>query len=305
MNRPMHIPDGFLSTPVWAALDVVSVPAIGFAARRAEGVWEESRVPLLGVMGAFVFAAQMINFPVGAGTSGHLVGSSLLAITLGPAAAIIVMTAILALQALIFQDGGLLALGANVFNMGVAGVFAGYLPYLLWSSGSWRRASVFAGGLLSVMVAASLTMVELRISGLPMPMAVASVSSGLFLISGLIEGAITVAVVSSLEKMNPDWLQPAPEARRSWGALIIAAILLASVGALFASALPDGLEKLAETLGIADRSRNLVEAPVAEYELRWVDQPLMRKAAAGLLGLGMIYGICLAVGRVLARRRTV
>src|SRR5437899_12228386 len=135
----MHIPDGFLSTPVWATLDLAAAPAVGYFARRAQGL-EQSKVPLLGVMGAFLFAAQMINFPVGVGTSGHLVGGALLACTLGPAAASVVMCAILAIQALVFQDGGILALGANVFNMAIAGVLAGYLPYHLWGRGSGRRA---------------------------------------------------------------------------------------------------------------------------------------------------------------------
>lgn len=148
----MHIPDGFLSTPVWAALDVASLPAIGIIARRAEAGLKENAAPLLGVIGAFVFAAQMINFPVGVGTSGHLVGSALLTFTVGPAAAV-VMTAILAVQALVFQDGGLLALGANVFNMAVAGVAGAYLPYRYLGSGTWRTLGIFLGGFASVVVA--------------------------------------------------------------------------------------------------------------------------------------------------------
>src|SRR6202167_6508058 len=107
----MHIPDNFLSPPVWATLDAVAIPAVGLMVRQAGRQLNDTRIPLLGVMGAFVFAAQMINFPVGIGTSGHLVGGALLAFMLGPAAASIVMTALLATQALIFQDGGLLALG--------------------------------------------------------------------------------------------------------------------------------------------------------------------------------------------------
>src|ERR1700693_3999872 len=121
----MHIPDGFLSPPVWATLDVAAVPAVGMMARLDQRETEDRRIPLLGVMGAFVFASQMINFPVGIGTSGHLVGGTLLAVTLGPAAAAIVMTAIIAIQAFVFQDGGIVVMGANVLNMAVAGVLAG------------------------------------------------------------------------------------------------------------------------------------------------------------------------------------
>src|SRR3954452_10923055 len=125
----MHIPDGFLSTPVWASLDLAAAPAAVLIARRARIGVDDGQAPLLGVMGAFVFAAQMINFPVGLGTSSHLVGGALLACLLGPGAAALVMTAILAIQAVVFQDGGILALGANLMNMAVAGVLAGYLPY--------------------------------------------------------------------------------------------------------------------------------------------------------------------------------
>src|SRR6266496_1744342 len=128
----MHIPRGCLTPTVWGTLDAISVPAVAWVARRAQRDTQDQQVPLLGVMGAFVFAAQMINFPVGLGTSGHLLGGTLLAFVLGPAPAALVMTAILLLQALIFQDGGVLALGANVFNMALLGVAAGYLPLRLW-----------------------------------------------------------------------------------------------------------------------------------------------------------------------------
>src|SRR3984893_13391546 len=188
----MHIPDGFLSPAVWATLDVAALPAVGWIARRAQQDTDERSIPLMGVMGAFVFAAQMINFPVGNGTSGHLVGGALLSFTLGPAAASIVMTAILATQALIFQDGGLLALGANVFNMAIAGVLAGYLPYALLRG---SKTGVFAGGVFSLLVSAALALVELLSSGVPMPAAVLAVSIGLFVVSAIAEGAITLAVV--------------------------------------------------------------------------------------------------------------
>src|SRR6266481_1574572 len=138
----MHIPDGSLNLCVWAAMDAVAIPAVAAVAMRAQRNFQDNRVPLMGVMGAFIFAAQMINFPVGNGTSGHLVGGALLAFTIGPATASIVLTAILAIQAFVFQDGGVLALGANIFNMALAGVAAGYLPWALLRG---RHAGVFAG----------------------------------------------------------------------------------------------------------------------------------------------------------------
>src|SRR5260370_10700477 len=148
----MHIPDNFLSTPVWVALDAISIPAAGLMVRRAGREMEDTRVPLMGVMGAFVFAAQMINFPVGLGTSGHLVGGTLLACTLGVAPAALVMTAVIAIQAFVFQDGGLLALGANVFNMAIAAVLAGYLPFPLWGAGEGANQPIFVVSFLSVVL---------------------------------------------------------------------------------------------------------------------------------------------------------
>src|SRR5260370_34594323 len=152
----MHIPDNFLSPPVWVAVDAISIRAAGLMVRRAGREMEDTRVPLMGVMGAFVFAAQMINFPVGLGTSGHLVGGALLACTLGAAPAALVMTAIIAIQAFVFKNGGGLALAANVLNMAIAGVLAAYLPFHLWGVAKRRRKAIFPGAFLSGLVSASL-----------------------------------------------------------------------------------------------------------------------------------------------------
>ena len=305
VSHLMHIPDGFLSAPVWGALDVVSLPAVVYMARRAQREVEESRVPLLGVMGAFVFAAQMINFPVGLGTSGHLVGGALLAVTLGPAAATVVMTAILAVQALVFQDGGLLALGANVFNMAIVGVAAAYLPYRFWGSGRWRKAGILAGSMLSVFVSAALAITELILSGVPIRAPVLGVSLGLFFITALLEGLITLAVVESVTKINPGWIQaPASGNRPALGVLSTAAALLAAVGVLFASAHPDGLEKLAETVGIAAQAKALMTSPLADYEARFLGPAWLRKATAGLAGLALIFAVCVVLGRWIARQRS-
>jgi cobalt/nickel transport system permease protein len=300
----VHIPDGFLSTPVWVTLDALAVPAVAIAARRAQGEFDQARIPLLGVMGAFVFAAQMVNFPVGAGTSGHLVGGALLAVTLGPTAAMVVMTAILAVQALVFQDGGVLALGANLLNMAVAGVLAGYLPFRLWGSGKWRKSAIFAGGALSVLASAVLALAELATSGVRVPAALLGLSLALFAVSALLEGAITVAVVGALDRIQPGFVhQPGAGFRAAWGALALAAVLLSAVGVLFAAAAPDGLEHLAQQIGIAGRARTLLASPLADYQVAFLPGGWMRKVAAGLAGLALIYAACLGVGR-LARRRS-
>ena len=126
---PLHAPDGFFSLPLAIAGYVVVALVIAFAARQTNRELSERMVPMMGVMGAFIFAAQMINFPVAGGTSGHLVGGALAAIILGPWAAILVMTAVVGLQALLFQDGGLVVLGINLFNMSIVSVLAGYGVY--------------------------------------------------------------------------------------------------------------------------------------------------------------------------------
>lgn len=292
----MHIPDGFLSVPVWGTMDAISVPSVACLARRAQREFDHHRIPLMGVMGAFIFAAQMINFPVGAGTSGHLVGGALLSFTLGPAAASIVMTAILVTQALVFQDGGILALGANVFNMAIAGVLAGYLPYILLGG---RRTGIFIGGFASVLVSALLALGELWQSGVHMPRAGLIVSVGLFLVSAIAEGAITLAVIQALARIEPGFVRrPATIGVRSAAlALVATSVFLAGAGVFVASQQPDGIQKLA----IASRTNALLSSPLAGYKLQWLTSPLLTKSLAGLIGLFVIYILCTAIGRALGR----
>lgn len=300
----MHIPDGFLSAPVWAVLDAAAIPAVGAAVGRMQKRLKEGHAPLLGVMGAFVFAAQMMNFPVGLGTSGHLLGGMLLAIALGPGAATVVLTAILILQALIFQDGGLLALGANVFNMAVVGVWAGWVPYRYLAAGRFRRTGIFLGAFLSVLATGACALLELRFSGVSLNPAVVSVSGLLFIATAALEGMITVVVVQSIERLNPAWLTaPAGPPRRLAGVILTAAIALAIAATFAASAHPDTLQALAQAAGLVEQPP-LLTAPLADYEANLSTAEWTRKAVAGLAGLAMIYGICLMLGRLLMRHRS-
>jgi cobalt/nickel transport system permease protein len=307
----MHIPDGFLSTPVWSALDLASLPAVGWMARRAQkqnpGINQENRkVPLMGVMGAFVFAAQMINFPIPLGTSAHLVGGALMTIVLGPAAASVVMTAILVIQAFVFQDGGVMALGANVVNMALAGVLAAYIPYRLWRS-HWRSAAIFLSGMLSVLVAGCLALSELALSGVPMPGRLIAISLGLFLTASLAEGAITLAAVRAIGRLNPSAAaepETQPAGSRVIGAIAIAAVLLAAFGILWASTAPENLEHVAAQFGIAAHAPLWLHAPLADYEWQGSASLWFRRASAGLAGLALIYGICALTGKLLTRQRS-
>jgi cobalt/nickel transport system permease protein len=302
----MHIPDGFLSTPVWAALNAGTVPAVAVMARRACVHADDSRIPFLGVMGAFVFAAQMVNFPVGAGTSGHLIGGTLLACTVGPAAAGLIMTAILAIQAFLFQDGGVLALGANVMSMAVLGVLAGYLPYRIFGAGRFRKASIFAGGFLSVVVSAAAALFFLRISDVPMPPELIGVPAVLFTVNAVLEGAITAAVIHALERLHPGWIRR-PEGPPSRALLVVgaAALLLACCGFLVASSAPDGLERLSENLGISSRATALIATPLADYEATFFRSEWVRRASAGALGLLAAFAASLGAARLIHRRRQV
>jgi cobalt/nickel transport system permease protein len=300
----MHIPDGFLSFRVWAALDSVAIPAVLISTRRAQSRFDDSRAPLMGVMGAFVFAAQMINFPVGVGTSSHLVGAALLSYVLGPAPAVVVMTAILVIQSTIFQDGGLAALGANVCNMALAGVLAGYLPFALLGSGRSRKFALFLGGFLSLLVSAALAMTELLLSGIRMPTTVIAISSGLFFVSALLEGIITLSVGQAIERLNPMWAPSKPAAGRGLWALAGVAVVLVAVGFLFASQSPDGLEKLVQTLGLSPHEGAAFAPPLADYEWRGMSSIWLRKASAGMAGLLLVAGACLGFGRFLGRQRS-
>lgn len=208
----MHIPDGFINVATAAATYVGSGAAVAYAVKKTNQELGEKEVPFLGVMAAFIFAAQMLNFPVAGGTSGHLLGGALAAILLGPWSAMLALTAVLVVQALAFQDGGIIALGANVFNMAVVGVLVGYFTYV-WVRRLFREGNTatFAGAIvaswLSVVVASGFAAVELAISGTsPLGVALPAMLTVHALI-GIGEAIITVAVLSFLTATRPDLLQ--------------------------------------------------------------------------------------------------
>ncbi|MGC8793188.1 MAG: energy-coupling factor ABC transporter permease [Bryobacteraceae bacterium] len=301
----MHIPDGLLSAPLWVGAAAASAVAVGTAARRAQQELDDSRVPLLGVMGAFVFAAQMVNFPLGFGTSGHLLGSVLLGATLGLAPAMVVMTAILFVQALVFQDGGILALGANIFNMAVAGTLAGYWPWSLWGSGRLRWAALAAGGLLSVAVSGALAVAELALSGVRIPGALAWTAAGLFLTNGVLEGLLTALIVRTLSALEPRAVRGVAASRRPAAvALGVAAIALAAGLVAVASEAPDVLDSLVERTGIHERARVFLATPLAGYKLAVLRDSWPAQAVAGLIGLGVIYLVASGLARAFRGRRS-
>lgn len=197
----MHIPDGFLNIATVATTYAVSAGGIGFGLREARKKLAEKHVPLMGIMAAFIFAAQMLNFPIVGGTSGHLIGAALAAILLGPWAAVLIMACVLIAQSLIFQDGGLLALGANIFNMGIVASFAGYYLYRLITRlmGMSRRSQLlggFVGAWGSVFLAAIACAIELWLSGASPAQVVLPAMAGWHAIIAIGEGLVTVGVLS-------------------------------------------------------------------------------------------------------------
>jgi len=257
----MHMANELLNVPVAVATILVAAAAIALASRRAKKTLDAEKLPLMGVMGAFVFAAQMINFtlPGMPGTSGHLGGGVLLAILLGPAAAIITITSVLIVQCLVFQDGGLLALGCNVINMGVVPCLLGWVLYkgLAGRRGgylsAWRQyLAAWAACLVAITAGAALVPVQAALAGrLTIPVThFMAVMVGVHLIIGAIEGVITFAVVAYLRQVRPAamGLQTPPGfvaglSRKAVAAsLVVTALLVAGVLSWFASSHPDGLE---------------------------------------------------------------
>ncbi|MGV0028662.1 cobalt transporter CbiM [Phormidesmis priestleyi] len=206
----MHIPDGFLSLPVMAVTWVVAIALIAISLQKAQEEYQERIVPLMGVCAAFIFAAQMINFPIPGGTSGHLLGGTLAGVLLGPWAGSLVMACVFIVQGFVFQDGGITVMGANIFNMGLIGTFLGYYLFraIRRAIGQDKLAGMVAGAAIaawtSVVVAATVCAFQLAISGtVPLPVALAAMT-GWHVLIGIGEALITVATVIFIWRTRPD-----------------------------------------------------------------------------------------------------
>ena len=272
----MHMPNVLLSPSVAAVTLVAAVAVLLLAARTAKTAGGR-KLPLMGVMGAFVFAAQMINFPIVPGVSGHLSGGVLLAILLGPSAAIVTMAAILIIQCLLFQDGGLLALGCNIINMGVVPCLLGWWIYRAVAGQGGRRRLFLAACVACVVgVTAGAVLVPLQsyVSGvLRIPLLHFLVAMVAFhLAIGFVEGLITFAVVAYLRRVRPASVsaEAGPvrtgRPRRALAVVLVAALLLAGVVSWFASPHPDALESSSEG-HIKEPSGTIVA--VDEGQARW------------------------------------
>jgi cobalt/nickel transport system permease protein len=300
----MHIPDGFLSLPIVLLAWLVTVACQGLAIRRVQSALADSRVPLMGVMAAFIFAAQMINFPVAGGTSGHLIGGALASIALGPWAAMLVMASVVGVQALLFQDGGLLALGANVLNMGIVPVAIGYGLYR-GAAGAGRSVRLGVAGAaawLSVVGAALLVSIQLWLSGASSLELVVPAMLGVHALIGIGEALITVAALSFVLRTRPGLVESAADAGgRGWVPAGLLASLVVVLLAPLASADPDGLERVAEDLGFLERAQDAPYQLLPDYTIPGLHDPTITTIVAGLAGVAIVVAVVAAVAR-LARR---
>ncbi|TFG86770.1 MAG: cobalamin biosynthesis protein CbiM [Gemmatimonadales bacterium] len=285
----MHMADALLSPAVGAGMWAAAAGTIAWCSAKVRRELDERKVPLMGVLGAFVFAAQMINFTIPAtGSSGHLGGGLLLSILLGPYAAFLTIASVLFIQALFFADGGLLALGCNIFNLGVFPAFVAYpLLYKPLAGRTPTRFSLTAGSIVAAIAglqlgafAVVLETVASGISALPFQGFVLLMQP-IHLAIGLVEGVVTAAVVAFVWQARPEILQSAREARPI-GAVplrsvlvtfLAAALLTGGFFAWFASEHPDGLEwAIAGVTGAA-------ELPEAGHGVHGVLAALQEKLA--------------------------
>jgi cobalt/nickel transport system permease protein len=315
----MHIPDGFLSAPVAVACAALSVTAVGASARRSAELRGSRAVASMGVTAAFIFAAQLVNFPVAGGTSGHLIGGVLAAVLLGPSAAVLVMTAVLTMQCLVFGDGGLLSLGANVFNMAVIHPILGFVVYRVVlgvmvrhgrPGDAARVAAVAFASWVATVVAAATCAGELALSGVAAPGLVLLTMVGVHLAVGLGEALITGLVIATILRLDASLLDrsrvPESPGRRSSIAVLgfSASVGLALFLSPFACSWPDALAAVVERLGITPaHARVFLPAPMRDYAIPGMaGSPWAASLAAGV-GTLLAFGLCCAIGFCLTRRR--
>ncbi|MGY5129905.1 energy-coupling factor ABC transporter permease [Streptomyces nigrescens] len=360
----MHVPDGFINAPVSAATGVVAAVAVAVslrgarrelagAAGQAGAAAAERTAPLAGLVAAFIFAVQMLNFPVAAGTSGHLLGGALAAILVGPYTGVLCVSVVLLMQGVLFADGGLTALGVNITDMAIVTTVVAYALFRgLVKVLPRRRSSItvasFVAALLSVPAAAVAFTALYALGGtadVPIDK-VFTAMVGVHLLIGIGEAAITALTVGAVIAVRPDLVygargltkplelrtsplaapadEPAPEAapapvpaaaapaparrsvRRVWLAGLAAALVCAGGISYYASASPDGLEKVAQDHGIDAKAEDHAakDSPLADYSVKDITDPRLSGGLAGVIGVGATLAVGTGVFVVVRRRRS-
>jgi cobalt/nickel transport system permease protein len=308
----LHIPDGFLSFLVSTGLWFISIFVIAYALNRVSKDLGERQVPLMGILAAGIFAGQMLNFTVFGGTSGHLMGAAIASILMGPWAAMLIMTSVVSIQALIFQDGGLLVLGANIFNMAIVGVTVAFMSYrtVLRIAGNKKvgvLVAAFIAAWLSIEITALSVALQLAISNTsPANLAIPAMA-GVHALIGIGEGLITVGGLAFLMSARPDLLQrsetPPSGSKIVWliGFLIAITLVIASP---LASTNPDGLEWVAAQNGFLGSAQEPLFRILPDYLFPGISSQALATIAAGILGIVIIFGVSIGVAYTRRKRQT-
>ncbi|MEV0905862.1 energy-coupling factor ABC transporter permease [Streptomyces hokutonensis] len=336
----MHVPDGFIDAPVSAATAVVAAGAIALSLRGARRELDERTAPLAGLVAAFIFAVQMLNFPVAAGTSGHLLGGALAAILVGPYTGVLCVSVVLLMQGILFADGGLTALGVNITDMAITTTVVAYAVFraLVKILPRGRRsitAASFTAALLSV-PAAALVFTLLYALGGTTDVSLGKVATamiGVHVLIGIGEAAITALTVGAVIAVRPDLVygargleqrlklrvngelvDAAPQLapvrstshRKVWLTGLVASLLLAGFVSFYASSNPDGLEKVAADQGIdrAAKEHASADSPLANYGVRDVEDARLSGGLAGVIGVGVTVVAGTGVFWAVRRRRS-
>ncbi|MET9445614.1 energy-coupling factor ABC transporter permease [Streptomyces cinerochromogenes] len=337
----MHVPDGFIDAPTSAVTAVVAAGALAVSLRGARRELDERTAPLAGLVAAFIFAVQMLNFPVAAGTSGHLLGGALAAILVGPCTAVLCVSVVLLMQGVLFADGGLTALGVNITDMAIVttvvsyAVFRGLLAVLPRKRRSVTVAS-FVAALVSVPAAAVAFTLIYAVGGTTDVSIgkVATAMIGVHVLIGIGEAVITALTVGAVIAVRPDLVHgarglrqrlrlrvngalvdaPAPTApvaartsrRTLWGTGLVTSLVLAGFVSFYASANPDGLEKVAHDKGIDKKAEKHAASgsPLADYGVRDISDARLSGGLAGVIGVGVTVVAGSAVFWALRRRRS-
>jgi cobalt/nickel transport system permease protein len=330
----MHIPDGFIDGKTAAVTAIISAVGVGFALRLVRRELPPRRVPLLGLAAAFLFVAQMVNFPVAGGTSGHLVGGTLVAALLGPSAAVVVVTTVLIVQCFLFQDGGVTALGGNIFNMAILNSVVGYLLYrmvlrllrgfgrdapprvLVPQSGispTYVRGRVtaiaFAAWCATVLTAISCAG-QLAWSGtIPWSVAFPAMAT-VHMVIGVGEGLISALVFLAVCRARPDLITETTQTGQPprLGELVRYGLLVtlgvAVFVAPFACSWPDGLDSVAEKFGFSHKTAPLLPTPAPDYQIPGIHWAVGGTAVAGVMGSLVVFVLALLMGRWLVPKKT-
>ncbi|MXM66664.1 cobalt ABC transporter permease [Streptomyces sp. HUCO-GS316] len=337
----MHVPDGFINAPASAATGVIAAAAIAVSLRGARRELDERTAPLAGLVAAFIFAVQMLNFPVAAGTSGHLLGGALAAILVGPFTGVLCVSVVLLMQGILFADGGLTALGVNITDMAIVttvvayAVFRGLVMVLPRGRRSVTMAS-FVAALVSV-PAAAVAFTLLYAVGGTADVSIGKVATamiGVHVLIGIGEAAITALTVGAVIAVRPDLVhgarglrqrlklrvngelvdvpdaEPVPVAARShrtmWAVGLVTSLVLAGFVSFYASTSPDGLEKVAADHGIDKKTEQHASSssPLADYGVKDVDDSRLSGGLAGVIGVGVTVVAGSGVFWAVRRRRT-